>query len=104
MWNYTDEDINNMLGVAFDYIRLNLPQNDIRDIFRKPTQNSNSIFGSKERWNRFFKNHQEIVSSYTEKPIEDYVKKCIWNRYYSMFTGKRCRLEKEVDPCHDCNL
>lgn len=38
MWNYTDEDINNMLGVAFDYIRLNLPQNDIRDIFRKPTQ------------------------------------------------------------------
>lgn len=74
MWNYTDEDINNMLGVAFDYIRLNLPQNDIRDIFRKPTQNSSSIFGSKERWNRFFENHQEIVSSYIEKPIEDYVK------------------------------
>lgn len=74
MWNYTPEDINNLLGVAFDYIRLNLPQNDIRDIFRKPTQNSNSIFGTKERWNNFFEHHQKIVSSYTEKPIEDYIK------------------------------
>jgi len=74
MWDYTDEDINNMLGVAFDYIRLNLPQNDIRDIFRKPTQSSSSIFGAKERWNKFFEHHQEVVSSYVEKPIEDYVR------------------------------
>lgn len=74
MWNYTEEDINNMLCVAFDYIRLNLPQNDIRDIFRKPSKNSSSIFGSKERWNNFFDHHQEVVESYTEKPIEDYVK------------------------------
>lgn len=74
MWHYTEEDINNMLGVAFDYIRLNLPQNDIRDIFRKPTQNSSSIFGSKDRWDKFLENHQNVIFSYTEKPIEDYIK------------------------------
>lgn len=74
MWNYTSEDINNMLGVAFDYIRLNLPQNDIRDIFRKPSQKSNSIFGSKDRWNKFFEHHQEVISSYSEKPVEDYIR------------------------------
>jgi hypothetical protein len=74
MWNYTTQDLNDMLGVAFDYIRLGLPQNDIRDIFRKPTQNSSSIFGSKERWNKFFEHHQEVVSSFTEKNVEDYVR------------------------------
>ncbi len=74
MWNYTAQDLNDLLGVAFDYIRLNLPQNDIRDIFRKPTQNSSSIFGSKERWNKFFDHHQEVISSFTEKPVEEYVR------------------------------
>lgn len=74
MWNYTAQDLNDMLGVAFDYIRLGLPQNDIRDIFRKPTQNSSSIFGSKDRWNKFFDHHQEVISSFTEKPVEDYVR------------------------------
>lgn len=74
MWNYTDEDINNMLCVSFDYIRLNLPQNDVRDIFRKPTQNNSSIFGSKDRWNSFFDNHQNVMSSYKEKSVEEYVR------------------------------
>ena len=74
MWDYTPEDINNLMGVAFDYIRLNLPQNDIRDIFRKPTQNNGSIFGSKDRWNKFFQQHQENIASFDEKPIEDYIK------------------------------
>lgn len=74
MWDYSPEDINNLMGVAFDYIRLNLPQNDIRDIFRKPTQNNGSIFSSKDRWNRFFQKHQENIKSYEEKPISDYIK------------------------------
>ncbi len=74
MWDYSLEDINNLMGVAFDYIRLNLPQNDIRDIFRKPTQNNGSIFSSKDRWNKFFLKHKENISSYEEKPIEDYTK------------------------------
>ena len=74
MWDYSQQDINNLMGVAFDYIRLNLPQNDIRDIFRKPTQNNGSIFSSKDRWNRFFQQHQENMSKYEEKPIEDYIR------------------------------
>ena len=74
MWDYTRQDINNLMGVAFDYIRLNLPQNDIRDIFRKPTQNNGSIFSSKDRWNRFFQQHQENISIFDEKPIEDYIR------------------------------
>lgn len=74
MWAYTDEDLNNLLGVAFDYIRLSLPQNDIRDIFRKPTQTNDSIFGSKERWDRFFEHHIENVANVEEKSIEDYIR------------------------------
>lgn len=74
MWDYTPQDINNLKGVAFDYIRLNLPQNDIRDIFRKPTQNNGSIFGSKDRWNRFFQQHQDNIARFEEKPIEDYIR------------------------------
>lgn len=74
MWNYTDEDLTNMLGVAFDYIRLNQPQNDVRDIFRKPSKTASSIFASKERWNKFLDKHNEEMASYDEKPIEDYLK------------------------------
>lgn len=74
MWDYSEEDLNNMLGVAFDYIRLNLPQNDIRDIFRRPTQNSSSIFGNKDRWNKFFEKHTRIMENHPEKPLEDYIK------------------------------
>lgn len=74
MWDYSDTDINDMLGVAFDYIRLNLPQKDIRDIFRKPSNSSSSIFGSKERWNNFLSQHVDIVNKFEEKPVRDYVK------------------------------
>ena len=74
MWDYTDEDINNLLCVSFDYIRLGLPQDDIRDIFRKPSGRNDSIFGSKDRWNRFFNKHVEILSEIEETPVEDYVR------------------------------
>ena len=74
MWNYTEEDLNNLMAVAFDYIRLNLPQNDIRDIFRKPSQNNGSIFSSKERWERFFEKHEANMESFQEKPVEEYTK------------------------------
>lgn len=74
MWNYTEEDLNNLMAVAFDYIRLNLPQNDIRDIFRKPSQNNGSIFSSKERWERFFEKHEANIESFQEKPVEEYTK------------------------------
>lgn len=71
MWAYTEEDINNMLCVAFDYIRFGLSQSDIRDIFRKPSQNSSSIFGSKERWDKFFEKHMEIVGDIEEISVDE---------------------------------
>lgn len=71
MWDITSEDINNLIGVAFDYIRFDLKQNDIRDLFRKPSQNASSIFASKARWERFFDRHQEIVSSVEEKSVDE---------------------------------
>ena len=74
MWNYTEEDLNNLMAVAFDYIRLNLPQTEIRDIFRKPSQNNGSIFSSKERWERFFEKHEANMESFQEKPVEEYTK------------------------------
>jgi len=33
MWSFTPEDVNNLKAVSFDYIRLGLAQNDIRDLF-----------------------------------------------------------------------
>lgn len=74
MWDYNARDLNDLLGVAFDYIRLNLPQNDIRDLFRKPTKSSNSIFGSRSRWKNFLKEHNDTINQYAEKPVEDYLR------------------------------
>jgi hypothetical protein len=71
MWDFNDEDLNNLMGVAFDYIRLGLNQSDIRDLFRKPSQSSSSIFGAKNRWERFFDRHQEILSSFDEKSVDE---------------------------------
>ena len=71
MWDITPEDINNLMGVAFDYIRFDLRQGDIRDLFRKPSQKSSSIFASKSRWERFFDRHQEIVSSVEEQSVDE---------------------------------
>ncbi|MBQ4408225.1 MAG: hypothetical protein II852_14595 [Bacteroidales bacterium] len=98
MWDYSDEDINNVLGVAFDYIRLNLPQNDIRDIFRKPTQTNSSIFASKERWLNFFDNHQAFMASFEEKPIEDYVRDASGNDITPCLQARDVEWRKKVAP------
>lgn len=74
MWDFKPEDLNNLMAVSFDYIRLNLPQNDIRDLFRKPSHNNNSVFGSKDRWERFWNNHMEIINKYEEHSIDEYTK------------------------------
>lgn len=71
MWDITSEDINNLMGVAFDYIRFDLRQGDIRDLFRKPSKKSSSIFASKNRWERFFDRHQEIVGNVEEQSVDE---------------------------------
>lgn len=64
---------NNLKAVSFDYIRLGLAQNDIRDLFRKPGQASSSVFGTKTRWENFLDKHNEAVASYEEKSVDEYI-------------------------------
>ena len=73
MWSFTPEDVNNLKAVSFDYIRLGLAQNDIRDLFRKPGQASSSVFGTKTRWENFLDKHNEAVASYEEKSVDEYI-------------------------------
>lgn len=73
MWDYTPTDINNLLVVAFDYIRLNLPQSDIRDIFRKPSKTSGSIFSSKKRWDNFFEHHISAIDEVEEPTVDEVI-------------------------------
>lgn len=70
MWDFTEQDINDLTAISFDYIRMGLPQDDIRDIFRKPGKNS-SIFGNKDRWQRLRNKHDEIIESVPEEDIDD---------------------------------
>ena len=71
MWDFNEEDLNNLMGVAFDYIRFELNQSDIRDLFRKPSQNASSIFASKPRWEQFFERHQDIIANNPEKSVDE---------------------------------
>lgn len=73
MWGVTPADVNNLKAVSFDYIRLGMAQNDIRDLFRKPNQSSSSVFGSKTRWEEFLNKHNEAVGSYEEKSVDEYI-------------------------------
>ena len=73
MWSFTPEDVNNLKAVSFDYIRLGLAQNDIRDLFRKPGQATSSVFGAKTRWENFLDKHNEAVASYEEKSVDEYI-------------------------------
>lgn len=75
MWSFTPEDVNNLKAVSFDYIRLGLAQNDIRDLFRKPGQATSSIFGAKTRWEDFYDKHNEAIASYEEKSVDEYIQK-----------------------------
>lgn len=73
MWSFTPEDVTNLKAVSFDYIRLGMAQNDIRDLFRKPSQSTSSVFGSRKRWEDFLEKHNEAIESYEEKPIDEYI-------------------------------
>lgn len=96
MWDYTEEDLNNLKGVTFDYIRQGLPQDDIRDIFRKPSQNNSSIFGSKERWNNFVEHHEEVIASHEEKPVKEYVRNATNSDYTPCLQARDADWKKGV--------
>ena len=104
MWDYTDEDLTEMLGVAFDYIRLDQPQNDVRDIFRKPSKSASSIFGSKERWRKFLERHNEEVGSYEERPVEDYLKEATGEDITLSLRARDKDWQKHVGPKLDTSI
>jgi hypothetical protein len=80
MWEADEDDISDLKGVAFDYIRFGLPQTDFRDIIQKPTTSNRntSIFSQKDLWKSFFERHrsncieEESVNDWlSNRPEED---------------------------------
>ena len=77
MWGYDTEcDVSALKSVAFDYIRLDLPQTDLRDIIRKPTktQTDASLFANEEIWRQFSDEHFTVVEAVTEESVNDIIK------------------------------
>ena len=76
MWGYDVEaDVSALKGIAFDYIRLGLDQEDFRDIIRKPSRNNTdaSFFSNEEIWRQFTDKHFEMVDRITEKPVDQII-------------------------------
>lgn len=71
MWDCTKADRNELKIAAFDYIRLGLEQTAIRDLFRKPSRNNSSIFGSKSIWESFKEKYNDALVE--EKPVEQWI-------------------------------
>jgi hypothetical protein len=77
MWGYDVEaDVSDLKSVAFDYIRLNLDQQDFRDIIRKPSRNNTdaSFFSNEEIWKKFIEEHFAVVESVTEQTVDDLIR------------------------------
>lgn len=75
MWDADEDDISDLKGVAFDYIRFGLPQTDFRDIIQKPTPSNpnTSIFAQKELWNEFFAKHR--ANNKQEESVDECIAK-----------------------------
>jgi len=77
MWGYNAEsDVSDLKGIAFDYIRLGLDQQDFRDIIRKPSKNSTdaSFFANEEIWRKFSEEHYAAVDEVEEQSVEDLIR------------------------------
>ena len=72
MWEFNNADVNDLKMVVFDYIRLGLPQDDLRNIFLKPSKTRSSIFGVKNVWQRFLEQHNENINSVKELSADEY--------------------------------
>lgn len=69
---YTDNDVDDLKEIAFDYLRIrnNYDGKEFR-ILADGLQ-PNHFFGNKEIWNSFSRRHEEIVSKLIEEPEIDY--------------------------------
>lgn len=75
-WNPSEEDINDMLAISFDYIRAQYEGKEFRTIAQNGKSSvPKSLFASKNIWEEFKERHFEIVDSIKERDIEEYLKK-----------------------------
>ncbi|MBO1307809.1 hypothetical protein JZO70_16665 [Enterococcus sp. 669A] len=72
-WAYTDQDINDMLGISFDYIRAQYEGKEFRSIAQNSRGNVPvSFFNNKDVWKEFSDKHNEI-SNIEEESVDDYL-------------------------------
>ncbi|XKH50137.1 hypothetical protein LG275_11100 [Chryseomicrobium palamuruense] len=75
-WNPSDQDINDMLIISFDYIRAQYEGKEFRTIAQNGKSSvPKSIFAHQDLWNEFKARHFKAVDSIEEKHVEDYLKK-----------------------------
>jgi hypothetical protein len=67
-WSYTDEDVNNLKSIYFDFIRMRVPVQQAREIGR--TSNAKSFFTYESIWKEFVINYKNAVNSFEDPNIE----------------------------------
>ncbi len=70
-WIFTDEDIEDLKKIYFDYIRLGIPVSNARIIARP--NNKNSLFCHSSIWKEFKVRHSTILNSYSEPTSEEFI-------------------------------
>lgn len=68
-WNYSNEDVQQLKHIYFDFIRMRVPVQQAREIAR--TSNAKSFFSYKSIWDEFIKNYKESIENFEEPDIED---------------------------------
>ena len=109
MWDADEDDISDLKGVAFDYIRFGLPQTDFRDIIQRPTPSNpnTSIFSQKELWKEFFTKHrsnnneEESVDEWIAKHPEEDIEKVFRSRDAEWRAKAKKGFEENFVSCQD---
>ena len=67
-WSYSDLDVYDLMEKCYDLIRIKFKNEKFR--FLAQGLKENHIFGNKEIWNSYKKQHQEIIRGYDEVPLD----------------------------------
>jgi hypothetical protein len=67
-WSYSDLDVYDLMEKCYDLIRIKYKNEKFRYLAQGLKENH--IFGNKEIWNSYKKQHQDIIRNYTEIPID----------------------------------
>lgn len=71
-WEYTEQDIEDLINIYFDYIRLGIPVASCRIIGR--SKKSDSFFCNRTIWPVFKAAHQEALAEYKELSVKEFKK------------------------------